>query len=100
MSENENHIPLSANDSGTVRNDAEGFRTVPNDSDSAARSFPHDSESREIKDLEHEIRDLQITNKAKDMYIERMEKERDGFFKQVIAAERKAGELEAKLLQI
>lgn len=34
------------------------------------------------------------------MVIERMQKERDGFFEQVITASRKVGELEAKLLQL
>src|ERR1700722_20534816 len=32
MSENENHIPRPADDSGKVPNGTEGFRTVPNDS--------------------------------------------------------------------
>jgi hypothetical protein len=50
--------------------------------------------------LENQIRDLQITNKAKDIVIGQMEKERLGFFEQVIAANRKVGELESKLLRL
>jgi hypothetical protein len=62
--------------------------------------IPHASESREIEELENEIRDLQITNKAKDIVIGQMQKERTGFFDQLLAANRKMGELEAKLLQL
>ena len=91
------------NDAETFRKVPQGSetdRTVPNRAETTKRSFPNDSESREIKELESEIRDLQITNKAKDLYIERMEKERNTFFEQVISANRKVGELEAKLLQL
>jgi len=85
---------------GKIPQASEASRTVPNHAETTRRSVPNDSERPEIKELENEIRDLQITNKAKDMYIERMEKERDGFFEQVISANRKVGELEAKLLQL
>lgn len=85
---------------GKVPNDAEANGTVPNQAERDKRPFSNDSERREIKELENEIRDLQITNKAKDMVIERMQKERDVFFEQVITANRKVGELEAKLLQL
>lgn len=60
--------------------------------------IPHDTESREIVELENEIRDLQITNKANDIVIDRMHKERDGFFEQLLTANRKMGELETKLM--
>jgi hypothetical protein len=36
---------------------------------------------------------LKITNRAKDMVIDRMQKEREGFFDQLLAANRKVGEL-------
>jgi hypothetical protein len=80
--------------------DAESFRTVPNHAETNNQPLPNDSESREVKELENEIRDLQITNKAKDMFIEQMQKERNVFLEQVISANRKVGELETKLLQL
>ena len=91
-------------------NDAESFgkvpqapetgRTIPNHDEKPERSFPNDSETKEIKELEREIRDLQITNKAKDMYIEKIEEERDKLFGEAISATRKVGQLESKLLQL
>jgi hypothetical protein len=85
---------------GTVPHLAEASRNVQKGSEKAEPDFPNHSESREIRELENEIRDLQITNKAKDIVIEKMEKERVGFFEQVISANRKMGELEARLLQL
>lgn len=85
---------------GTFPHDTEGFRKAQKNAEKAEPDFPNHSESREIRELENEIRDLQITNKAKDIFIEKMEKERIGFFEQVISANRKMGELEAKLLQL
>jgi hypothetical protein len=76
---------------------AEPFGKVPNPAERAERPPQKPSESREIKELEHEIRDLQITNKAKDIVIEQMQKERKGFFDQLLAANRKVGELEIRL---
>jgi hypothetical protein len=54
----------------------------------------------EVSELQNQIRDLEITNRAKDYFIGRLEKERDGFFEQLLTASRKMGELETKLLQI
>ena len=54
---------------------SERFRTVPNHAETTDRSFPNASESREVRELGHQIRDLQITNKAKDIVIEQMQKE-------------------------
>jgi len=79
---------------------AEAFRTIPNHSERNQSPSPNDSEGREIKELENEIRDLQITNKAKDIVIEKMEKERNGFIDQMLASSRKVGELENRLLQL
>ena len=44
--------------------------------------------------------DLKITNRGKDFFIEQLQKERDGFFKEVIKANRRVGELETRLLQL
>jgi len=51
-------------------------------------------------ELERENLDLKITNRAKDIHMERMQKERDVIFEQLLAASRKMGELETKLLQL
>ena len=53
-----------------------------------------------VKELERENLDLKIANRGKDMFIEQLQKERTGFFDQLLAANRKMGELEAKLLQL
>lgn len=53
-----------------------------------------------IKELERENLDLKITNRGKDFLIERMQKERDGFFAQLLTANRKMSELEMKLIQL
>jgi len=48
-------------------------------------------------ELEPEIRDLKITNRAKDMFIEQLEDERTGFFEKLLSANRTVEQLEAKL---
>jgi hypothetical protein len=65
----------------------------------------HDTQAKDsetdgdtIISLEREIRDLQITNRAKDMYVEQLRQERDGFFGQLLDASHKLGKLETKLL--
>lgn len=73
---------------------------VRKDAERAEPSLPPEPESREIVELENEIRDLQITNKAKDIVIDQMQKERNGFFDQLLTANRKVGELETRLLQL
>ena len=85
---------------GTVPQNTETFRTIPNRPETTGRSFPNDAESREVKELEFKIRDLEINNRAKDMMIEGMQKERDKFIEQMMSANRKVGELETKLLQL
>jgi hypothetical protein len=44
--------------------------------------------------------DLKIANRGKDFLIEQLQKERNGFFDQLLTANRKMGELEIKLLQL
>jgi hypothetical protein len=80
---------------------SEPFRTVPNE---AARpqepAVVSDDDIERVKELERENLDLKIANRGKDMFIEQMQKERNGFFDQLLAATRKVGELETKLLQL
>jgi hypothetical protein len=79
----------------------EPFRTAQTTSEPKAQNEP-DSEGAKsrILQLERENVDLKITNWAKDIAMERMQKEREKFFDQLIAASRKMGELENKLLQL
>jgi hypothetical protein len=50
--------------------------------------------------LERENWDLKIANRGKDYLIEQIQKERTGFFDQLLNANRRLGELESKLLPI
>ena len=57
--------------------------------------------------MEHELRDLQITNRAKDMFIEQLQKEREtfsaerqGYVEKLMNFNRRVGELETQLLQL
>jgi hypothetical protein len=77
---------------GKVRNDAE--RT------SERTAAASEGEVGRIRELEKEVLDLKILNKGKDFFVEQLQKERNGFFEQVLSANRKVGELEAKLLQL
>lgn len=52
------------------------------------------------EELHRENRDLQITNRAKDMFIEQMKTEREKFLDQLAKTNRQIGVLETKLLQI
>jgi hypothetical protein len=79
---------------------SEPVGNVPKDAERPEPPIPHASESQEIEELEKEIRDLEITNRGKDYFIGRLERERDGFFEQLLTASRKVGELETKLLQL
>ena len=81
---------------------SEPFRTIPRDAEAGARERSGGSEaaSEGTRELERENLDLKIANRGKDFLIEQMQKERTGFFDQLLAANRKVGELETRLLQI
>ena len=86
---------------GKVPQGSEGFRTVPNHAETDRNTEPtSEGDKSKLKELERENLDLKIANRGKDYLIDQMQKERDGFFEQVISANRKMGELEAKLFQI
>jgi len=84
--------------SRTLPQDAEGFRTVPNDAETVKNVSAGD-ESR-VRELERENLDLKIANRGKDYLIEQIQKERTGFFDQLLNANRRLGELENKLLPL
>jgi hypothetical protein len=81
---------------------SEAFRTGPKDARDAARERKDglETESERTRELERENLDLKIANRGKDLMIEHMQKERTGFFDQLLQANRKVGELESKLLQL
>ena len=58
------------------------------------------SEHRNHSELERELLDLKITNRAKDLVIERMQQERDGFIEKLVISSRAVGQLETKLQQL
>ena len=57
------------------------------------------TDGRRIQELEREVRDLRITNRAKDMFIEQLKNERSDFFAKLLSAYQIAGRLEPKLNQ-
>jgi len=59
-----------------------------------------ETDNNRVKELERENLDLKITNRGKDFLIERMQKERNEVFDQLLSASRKVGELETRLLQL
>ncbi len=80
---------------------SEPVGNIPNTSERAENSQLHEyRDDADTKSLQYKIRDLQITNQAKDMFIERLEKERTMIFEQLLDASHKVGELETRLLQI
>jgi hypothetical protein len=61
----------------------------------------HDEGSNDrIKELERQNRDLEIATRAKDYYLERLEKDRDQFADKLVGMSRYVGELETQLLQL
>jgi hypothetical protein len=83
---------------GKVPQGSEGIRTVPTESQEP-NPASNGNEAR-IKELERENLDLKIANRGKDFLIEKMQEERNGFFDQLLIANRKMGELETKLFQL
>jgi hypothetical protein len=77
---------------------SEPVGSVRNDSEKADDASEPDNDR--VKELERENLDLKITNRGKDYLIEQMQKERDGFFDQLLTTNRKIGELETRLLQL
>ena len=75
---------------------AKSFRTERKDAE------PHWKEDASsvgnLAELSRELRDLEITNRVKDMQIERMEKEREKMLQQLVETSRTVGQLETKLL--
>ena len=50
--------------------------------------------------IRQEIANMQVTNRAKDLFIEQLQKDREHYVEQLMDFNRKFGELETKLLQL
>ena len=80
---------------------SEAFRTVPSSPEKETKTRPvSESDKARMLELERENLDLKITNRAKDMAMERMQKEREDFFEKLLNASHRVGELENQLLQL
>ena len=79
---------------------SEAFGITPNSAETARNAKPPSDDESTVKEFEQEILNLTIMNKGKDYLIDELNKERKSFFDQLLAANRKVGELENKLLQI
>jgi hypothetical protein len=58
------------------------------------------ADERKVQELEREIRDLKITNRAKDMFIEQLKSDRADLFDKLLAPNRTINQLETKLHQL
>lgn len=59
-----------------------------------SKSIANGTDGRKLQELEREIRDLKITNRAKDMFIEQLKDERSDFFDKLLSASQNVGRLE------
>ena len=58
------------------------------------------ADSGRVEELEKEVLDLKITNRAKDYFIEQLKAEQKSFVTELVSANRRVGELENQLLQL
>lgn len=77
---------------------SEAFRTAPKDSEPLRKADPASAD--ELAELKKENRDLQIANRGKDYFIERLEKERETMLTQLVESSRAVGQLETRLHQL
>lgn len=85
---------------------SETFGSIPNDAErdsektSERRQPPAAANSDHTNEMERELMDLKITNRAKDQFIQQLQGERNDMLDKLIANSRVIGQLETKLLQI
>lgn len=85
---------------GVCGTDVESFgRHVEPVKHSPASTTTKATDERKVQELEREIRDLKITNRAKDMFIEILKNERAEVFEKFLPVNRPIGQLETKLHQ-
>jgi len=88
--------------------DAEAFGTrnpteselISEQSQQKRHEMENDDEIGTLDELRREYRDLQITNRAKDMFIDQLKTERENIINQLTQTNRQIGVLETKLMQI
>ena len=81
---------------------SEPFRNEPPVFEPAKKSRPAHSETDDddVAELQKELMDLKITNRAKDQFIQQLQSERNDMLDKLVAHSRVIGQLETKLLQI
>ena len=57
-------------------------------------------DEKKLQELDREILDLKIANRGKDYLIDQMQKERNGFFDQLLTSSRTVGQLETRLQRL
>jgi hypothetical protein len=95
---------------GAEPNPASGSDAPPRAADGAGRRETSDAEGNDaeaVRTMRQENLDLKITNRAKDMFIEQLQKERDGFalerqgyVEKLMTFNHRLGTLESQLLQL
>ncbi len=91
------------NPSETPNNDSEAFGTPPDSFRTlpkAAEDLDNQTQPGNSKELEAEILDLRITNKAKDMFIKQLRESNDSLFKDLKHASYQLGQLETQIKQL
>lgn len=105
ISEERNKLKIQAQTPSSERNthSSEGFRRVSED----FGNIPNDSErepqpgtAANAKNFETQIRDLQITNAAKDLFIERLEKTQDRLIENLKETSNLLGAMQSKVKQL
>lgn len=76
--------------------DAESFRNARKPEDAT----PEKSSDADLAELRKENLDLKIANRAKDYFVEQLQKEREGLLQQVVDSSRRVGQLETKLSRL
>lgn len=91
---------------------SEPVGSIPKPAETTEAKIPHDLQNADtntnpnrIKELEREVMDLKITNKAKDYFIDQLKSEREslvneqrGYVERLMTFSRQIGELKTKLL--
>ncbi|HEV2452926.1 MAG TPA: hypothetical protein VGY98_01605 [Verrucomicrobiae bacterium] len=88
-----------------INEPSERFGTVPDDAETP--QFATENEPAQTRELELQIRDLEITNRVKDQvigmkdkFIEQLQQEQRNYIERLIDSSHRIGQLEAKLLEI
>ena len=85
-------------------NASEAFRSEPVDDRSSFGKIPRPTEERSAgereRELEREVMDLKITNRAKDLFIHQLKTERETDVRKLTLFSRKIGAMASRLLQL